>query len=179
MMYFTEKNKKHIGKGFTLVETLVAISILMLAIVGPLTIASKGLSAAQFARDQIIAFHLSREAVELVRNTRDTNMLPENSDPATWLNGLSACMSPNVCKVDGLTMIFSSCSQGDCPVLKKNATGIYGYNGGWEDTAFTRSITIDEVVPGVEVAVHVSVAWNTGVIFKDFSITEHFFNWRQ
>ncbi|NTV44543.1 MAG: prepilin-type N-terminal cleavage/methylation domain-containing protein [Candidatus Yonathbacteria bacterium] len=166
-------------KGFSLIETLVAVSILMLAVVGPLTIASKGLNSAQFARDQIIAFHLAREATELIRNRRDTNMLPEGADPAAWLNGLAACQSPSLCIVDPMTMVFSSCPGGVCPPLRRSANGVYGYNAAWTRTGFTRSITGEELVPGVEVVAHVTVSWRTGALTKSFIINEHFFNWRQ
>ncbi|NTV22452.1 MAG: hypothetical protein HGB03_02680 [Candidatus Yonathbacteria bacterium] len=165
--------------GFSLIETLVAVSVLMLAVVGPLTIASKGLISAQFARDQIIAFHLAREATELIRNTRDTNMLPDIAVPENWLSGMEACMAPSVCRVDGLSTSFSSCPGGVCPHLKKNNAGVYGYDSGWTNTPFVRSISITEIVPGVEIAANVSVEWQTGFLNKEFTITEHFFNWRQ
>ena len=60
-------------KGFTLVETLVAISILMIAIVGPMTIAQNGLSSSIYAREQFIAQFLAQDALEYVRNVRDNN----------------------------------------------------------------------------------------------------------
>jgi hypothetical protein len=167
------------SRGFSLVETLVAVSILMMAVASPLTIASRGLSSAQFARDQIIAFHLAREATEFIRNQRDTNMIPDGVDPATWLNNIGACMSPSVCAVDPLTMSFFACPGGVCPVLRKSPSGVYGYDASWVATPFTRSITINEVVPSVEVAAQVTMSWSTGVLTKSFTITDHFFNWRQ
>jgi len=117
---------KNHSRGFSLVETLVAVSVLMLAVVGPLSIASRGLISAQFSRDQITAFHLAREATELVRNRRDTNMLPATATPADWLNGLDSCIS-NTCKVDPTNVLFSPCVSGSCPPLLKNSQGLYGY----------------------------------------------------
>jgi len=166
-------------QGFSLVETLVAISVLMLAVVGPLSIASRGLISAQFSRDQITAFHLAREAVELVRNKRDSNTLSPTAIPDDWLNGMELCRMQSVCKVDPLTETFSSCVLGVCPPLLKSDTGVYGYNFGWAETGFTRNITIEEIVPGEETAVHVSLLWHTGILSKEFTITEHFFNWKQ
>lgn len=57
------RSLKH-NKGYSLVEVLVAITILMLAIAGPLTIASRGLQSTQYAKDSTIAFLLAQEGIE-------------------------------------------------------------------------------------------------------------------
>src|SRR4051812_13810349 len=51
-------------RAFTLVESMVAISILALAVTGPMIIAQKGIGSAIYAKDQITAFYLAQEAVE-------------------------------------------------------------------------------------------------------------------
>ena len=53
-------------KGFTLIETLVAIAILMVAIAGPLDIAEKGLIAAVNSRNQTIAYSALVIGISLV-----------------------------------------------------------------------------------------------------------------
>src|SRR3989344_3852661 len=63
------------NRGFTLIETLIAVLLLSVAITGPLTIASKGLTATLVAKDQFIAFYLAQDAVEYVRYVRDSNCL--------------------------------------------------------------------------------------------------------
>lgn len=62
-------------KGFTLIETLVAITILIVGVLGPLTIAVRGISDGFFARNQIAANYLAQEAVEVIFNKRQTNCL--------------------------------------------------------------------------------------------------------
>jgi prepilin-type N-terminal cleavage/methylation domain-containing protein len=74
-----KSKNKHNKKGFTLIETLVAISILMISITGPMVFAAQGLQASMYARDQITAFYLAQDAVETVRNIRDNYAL--------WLQG--------------------------------------------------------------------------------------------
>src|SRR6185437_13507555 len=79
-----------INKGFTLIETLVAVLLLSIAIVGPMTIAQKGLQTALISKDQATAFNLAQDAIEFVRFARDTNCLvagPGGCPAGNWLHG--------------------------------------------------------------------------------------------
>lgn len=67
--------------GFTIIETLVAITILMIAVAGPLTVANQALHAALDARTQMIASNLAQETIEEIRNYKDNNIT--GSDLAT------------------------------------------------------------------------------------------------
>lgn len=69
--------------GFTLIEALVAISILTIAVTGPLSLAAKGLSYSSYAKDEITAFYLANEAIDVIRNIRDTNIYTKDS--SSWL----------------------------------------------------------------------------------------------
>ena len=60
-------------QGFTLIETFIAISILLLAITGPLTLVSNSISDASYAANQITAFYLAQEGLELVVNRWEEN----------------------------------------------------------------------------------------------------------
>ena len=162
---------------FTMIEALVAIAVLLLSLVGPLTIASKGIVSAAFARDQIIAFHLAREAVELVRNKRDNNAI----NGADWTDGLSNCLSPGVCMKEATSAVdsdFDSCPGGVCPPLRLDtSTGFYGYDSDWKLTPFVREITYTQLNTD-EISVSVSISWKTGVLSKNFTINENLFNWQ-
>jgi prepilin-type N-terminal cleavage/methylation domain-containing protein len=162
-------------RGFTLVETLVAITVLVLGVTAPLTLGSQGLTASRVARDQVVATYLIQEAIEYIRNTRDTNTLSGTS----WLSGLSECTTGE-CQIDVPADAVESCS-GACPALDYNdGTGLYGYNSGsgWEPTKFLRTITIEEMVPGVEARITVSVAWQDGLAGRVITTDEHLLNWQ-
>lgn len=62
-------------RGFTLIETMVAVSILTLAVAGPLFTANRALVAAAIARDQLTASYLAQEGVEYLRAMRDNEFL--------------------------------------------------------------------------------------------------------
>lgn len=190
-------------KGFTLIETLVAIMILTTAIVGPLTIAQKGLSATLVAKDQVTAFYLAQDAIEYVRFIRDTNRLRG----AGWLAGLDGtanghstvdgvsgeCVSAdgsNVCSIDSLNDIINSC-QGSCPAINYDSQTNGGYftyatvNGSTiMRSLFTRTITVKTVQNDaggnpVEASVVVVVSWrDTGGVLRSVSVDENIFNWQ-
>lgn len=165
-------------RGFSLIETLVAVAVMMMAVAGPLSIASQGLLSAQFARDQVIAFHLAREATELIRNRRDMNVI----GGVDWLDGMDVCMAPDVCRIDALsgTLDFTVCPTGGCdPLNIQRSEGVYAYSTGvnWDTSRFTRDISIVEYAADREIAVTVDITWSTRVLQKTLTITEHFFNW--
>ncbi len=172
MKFFMNKKEKKEGKeGFTVVETLVAVTILLVSIIGPMQIASKGLFAAMYAKDEITAFYLGQEAIEYVRNARDTdylwdyysgNTVPDPNDSLAWLAGLTKCMPPpanpagnsNGCIVDVREPFrtdagfndnaVSLCDPDDgCPPLRfDDSSGVYSYDSAYPDSRFVRSITV-------------------------------------
>lgn len=82
-------------KGFTLVETLVAITVLALALVGPFSAVENSLFGSYVARDQLVAAALAQEGVEYIRSIRDNNYLNGRS----WVdgfNGYSQCYSSSI-----------------------------------------------------------------------------------
>ncbi|HXK40185.1 MAG TPA: prepilin-type N-terminal cleavage/methylation domain-containing protein [Candidatus Paceibacterota bacterium] len=162
-------------RGFTLVETLVAITVLVLGVTAPLTLGSQGLTASRVARDQVVATYLIQEAIEYIRNTRDTNALSGTS----WLSGLSECTTGG-CRIDVPADAVESCS-GTCPALDYNdGTGLYGYNSGsgWEPTKLLRTVALEETVPGIEAKITVTVAWQDGLAGRTITTDEHLLNWQ-
>ncbi len=69
-------------KGFTLVETLVAITILLIVITGPLTISTSTARSTTFASEQVTAFFLAQEGAELAQMARDNLLLEAFEDPS-------------------------------------------------------------------------------------------------
>lgn len=160
------------ARGFTLIETFVAITILLTAIAGPLTIASKGLSSALLARDQITAFYLAQDAIEYVRYKRDTNAL----QGIPWLQGLDACLGA-LCRVDSKEDAIAACG-GACPPLRYNeGSGFFSYSLTDEETLFTRVVRIDQINAD-EVSLGVTVSWRTGIFDRSLTVREYLLNWQ-
>ncbi len=181
-------------KGFTLIETLVAISILMLGILGPLSIASSGLKNARYGRDQVTASYLAQEGIEYVRYIRDNNRIERlNGASVNWLAGLGKCFvdtnppSGYGCWIDvpqefGGTNIIDNCSSSGCPKLRIDDNGYYTYTAGEPLSLFTRTIRIKPTsVGGVSdearaVRVESTVIWAAGSDTRTFTAVENVFN---
>lgn len=69
-IYSQQKNK-----GFTLIETLVAISIFTMSILGLLSILASGISNTNYAKQKMAATYLAQEGIEYARNVRDNKVL--------------------------------------------------------------------------------------------------------
>ncbi|MBX4198988.1 prepilin-type N-terminal cleavage/methylation domain-containing protein [Candidatus Parcubacteria bacterium] len=177
---------RKINRGFTLIETLIAISILVMAVTGAFAAAQNGISSATFSKDQIVAFYLAEEGIEEIRNLRDQNGLAG----VGWLAGIASsgsdpCYFGSVCMVDAVssTDVISKCGleAGSCPVLKQDPdTGFFGYDSDWDNSPFRREVQIAEVTPGNthEVTIIVTVTWSKGLLQRQFRAKENIFDWQ-
>jgi type II secretory pathway pseudopilin PulG len=154
-------------KAFTIIETLVAITILMIAISGPLTSAFRAMTASVAARDQMTANFLAQDAMEYVRNVKDNNVL--NKDVNGPLHVLSGCNAINKCYVDTLNTNQENAIEKGCQEqlseechLYKTSTGRFTYNPtGNQPTNFYRSFYLTNIT-AVSARAVVDVVWQTG-----------------
>ena len=65
--------------GFSLVEAIVAVSILILTLVSPITLAHRGLVSAEYSKDQMTAYNLAEQAVDHIHYLRHSNALKGNA----------------------------------------------------------------------------------------------------
>ncbi len=172
--------KKTFTKGFTLIETLVALTILIVVINASFGAAQYGISLSTFSKNQIIGFYLASEGVEQIRNMRDENGLKGQS----WLTGFAAnpsdpCYFGKTCIIDAVNNTISACSGdfGSCPVLKEDTiTGFYGYTSSWADTNFRREIQLKSINSN-EISITVKMSWPQGVLTRSFQVRENILNW--
>jgi type II secretory pathway pseudopilin PulG len=169
------KTSIHKSRGFTLVETLIAISILILAVTGAFAAAQNGISSAIFSKDQIVAFYLAQEGVEHIRNLRDQNGIAG----VNWLRGIAMAGDPcagTSCKIDAVAGTISSCGAGSCDQMLQNEEGFYGYIGSIV-TPFTRTITVTPINNN-EASITVVVNWSKGLVQRSFKARENILNWQ-
>lgn len=159
--------------GFTFVETLVAITVLLLGIIGPLTIAQKGIQSAYNANEQVTAVFLAQEAIEAVRELRDTNALdaydklvdaaPTFGETWDWYGEDS--IFHDDCKLsvgcgfkDSGNDKFKKCNGGMNNCILKIDAGVYSHTGGGSNSPFTRKVYVGPVTGG-GISVTVKVSW--------------------
>ena len=147
--------------GFTLIEALVAILIFTSALIIFGTILSRGLSSITNSRSELQAYLFAQEGIEAVHQIRGTN---RNTGGVTWLDGLSQCMAPDVCKLSDIDQGIEllECSGGDCdPITLTSSEDFYVQQlGVGQETPFTRTISINQPI-GIsnEVTVTSKVFW--------------------
>jgi len=166
--------------GFTLIETLVAISLLMVAIVAPMSLTTRSLSTAYYARDQITAFHLAQEAIETIRHRRDGNILKNAlGDSSVDLLAEIPSVTGEPFIVDTRDGSMEPCL-GVCDPLRTDGE-IYGYGdgAGWTATRFTREVRAKFVEGSSdEVRISVTVSWQSGSFkVRSFTIFENLYRW--
>lgn len=190
-----KKNTRTTTSGFTLIETIVAIFILSLAMGALLTLAASGFYSVRYSRNQIVADNLAQEAMEYIRNTRDTKFLDTpyeaGNNSTAWYNlrfvDMAPCFTTNGCIVDIYTAgaNFIACSS-QCPYMRYYENqGVYGYTYGYPfsggvayDTSYVRTVKLTPSANVDYFTATVTVRWLNGNTTKTTTQTAYFSNWR-
>lgn len=181
-----------IVSGFILIETIVAISIVMLALPAALTVVSKSLILASYSKEQIVATYLAQEGIEIIRNKRDGNILKVltgSLNSSQWRDGFwtGDCLG-TPCRVDyGIGPagpLIQKCIGGGCSLLlnKNTADGSYSHDSGGTmvPTIFSRYIQTEAVFGNPdEIRVVSVVSYSTRGINKVVTFQENLTKWIQ
>lgn len=171
-------NKKRKIKGFTLIEVIVAIAVILTAIVGLVGLSSFSVSGLQTAKSKVIAVNLAQEGIEIIRNMRDGNWLTYRDQMEQgseysylWLTDLN----PGTYRVqyDSASLTANP----DNPPLYKNSYGFYQYSPtGGTLTPFRRAVTI-EWISDDEIKITSQVSWSEKGKTSTVAVEDHLYNW--
>lgn len=137
--------------GFSLIETLVATAIIVMAAVGPLALAGTSLGQANYIKDQIVATFLAQEGLEIMRNIRDSQGIGtiKSLYDGSYPGNVDCRFGNNSCTVSGTendatTYIVTQCGTECLPLKYDPANYLYQYREG-NNSIFTRSVSIVEL----------------------------------
>jgi type II secretory pathway pseudopilin PulG len=188
----TFKNKK----GFLLVESLVAISIVLLVVTVSMTILSTYTVSNRVNTDRSIANYLAVDAIEYIRQLKDSNVIrASRGEGVQFTNGIqSECLLGEECRVNTIVPMNSGVPKvtlcessggnptefgvsateptSNCPKLLYHEDRGYQYTQGGS-SKFTRIVTIEKSTSGSNydyIKVDVEVRWvDKGVTNRVFS----------
>lgn len=185
-MDFFTRNHSHSHKGFTLIELIVAIGILLFGVVLVYSAFSSVAISTNTISSRFIASYLAQEGLEIVINMRDTNVI----NNAWWATGLIGSPCSTGCQADYKTQSASQLSSySSSSFLKLNSDGFYSYDASGTPTTFTRKITISippaSFPPQVDCTttcdyykVDVEVFWNSNNQSFTYKTSEYMYNWQ-
>lgn len=197
------KLRAKLNRGFSLIETFVAISLLLIVIVGPMAISARTAKSSSFASEQIQAFFLAQEGLELAQKARDDLTLEEFRDSFGSGDGWNTFVDT------GSLGTFASCFNSGCGLEWDNGTvdqikvvncnpltncrlylrGVNDSERSWythtnlgsgNTSLFTRRIKFEPVGSATnrEIKVTAEVTWRTGSIIdqQKVSVNTYLFN---
>jgi len=172
-------NFKKRQKAFTLVEVLIAISILTTGILSGFILVTKVLYNTAVIQDRLTASFLAQEGIELTRQIRDSNFLKiMDGESVEWKDRLGDDSYTIESKAEsGQPITLASVAPGEESnfLLYDNDTRIYNYTTG-EPTTFNREIKITTINDD-EILVESIMKWKTKNIDFSLTVEDHLFNW--
>lgn len=180
----TFNKQKNRNGGFTIIEALVAIFILSISVASMLGVTATSASYARYSNNEITANYLLQEAVDSVRNSRDTIAFQKKDEYAVegdawkaflnrygWNNGtvLMKCFSSEGCilKIEEFDATNTSgndvaiCPSSGCPMINYDESLssklFYNYTTG-NESIFKRVVKMELVNPD-EVKIVATVEW--------------------
>lgn len=168
-------------RGFTLIETLVAIMMVSIAFLGIYAAASKYAQQTKQIKETYIASLLGQEGIEIVRNIRDYNWV----NSATWDNNLTSCSCSGNPPTGGCQADYTY-ANGSALSAYSDSSYLYIASGNSfykyitspsssdVKTNYKRQICLDTTRSGI-IGITVYVYWTGG---RQTVVKEDLYNWK-
>lgn len=204
----SKMNDREVDKlltGFTLIETLIALALILMALVGPVSLIIRGIYSFSSSKSKVIAVNLAQEGIELVRLIRENNVACDSvngaaswswsrnsfppAGPGTTMNGtfgvdiqsFTDIHCPTGSQNISTPQLSASCAN---PLRFNPSTGTYSYSGG-NPTTFFRCVEIksppdspDTDIPVDEqMDVISTITWTERGSARILSLRERLYHW--
>ena len=186
------------NRGFTLIETMVAVFILTLSLASLLTLTSSSVFSARYAKNDITANYLLQEVADYIRNDRDNVAFHQNTGGVGWNTfldtygygdgSLATCFLANGCYFEPASISVvppTACPSGVCPTLGYDDGAInndfYTYRNpaGFAPSVFQRKVLMKiNNLNSDELDITVIVTWNNGGLALSRSLHFILLNWQ-
>ena len=164
-------------KGFTIIEILVAFTVVTIGLLGVVSLVVQNLQVQNVNRNYVVAAMLTQEGIELVRNQRDLNWLTSGND---WDEDIDDVDTDGTFVIDhddvppfndAPDLVSDNGAQ-----LSINGNNYYIHGAG-SATAFYRLITVSTNVDQLVVTAHVQ--WQERNRTHNYKTEAHLYNWRE
>jgi len=183
-------------EGYSLVETLVAIAILLLALVGPMTIAAKGIQSSIYVREQTIAISLAQEGIEAFVAARNDATLEafSNDDLTTswdWTTDgrIDSCRDADGCNIQYVdadpidsAVACTGANGAGCELYFDDSSSVrarYTFDTDGERTPYSRAIRVSDSPAGNGLRIESTVYWGTQLLsgqVQSLTLTTEIYN---
>lgn len=167
------------GDGQSLIEAMLAISMLTVGFLGIIVLLSRSLFISRVTSNELTAIYLAAEGIEIAKNVVDHDVY---AGPPGWGASFggggdfspdyTTCTSGGPCNPGALDPTACPGNQ----LLLDPATNLYSYSGSIP-TPFSRCVRIS--FPSAdEIQVNAIVTWSTGPVTSQVvNLEDHFYNW--
>jgi hypothetical protein len=157
--------------GFTLIEALVALTLLTVGLIPAFLQASNAVALSASIRNTLIAAHVAQEGIEITRSIRDSNWFAGRP----FSTGLDACESGCRVQWDIQEVLPLSGGRAQQRLRQAKEAGLLQYDSG-DETLFSRTMIITPIGAG-ELQVSSQVNWRERSGNKSFVIEYHLYDW--
>ena len=187
-------------RSFSLIEVMVAITVIMVGLIGVLGLIIYNISISRASPEKVVAVNLAQEGIEIIRNMRDSNWLAGNS----WDENIEGEAGGkdyilHVNEPDDLTQGWDINTVGagndwKTYVYYDTNDNFYGqskwkenvdpqFPDNWQKTIFSRRITITKNPDGnactEDIGVVCTVNWTDRTGSHSVSLEDRLYNWKE
>ena len=162
-------------EGQLLIEAIVAVSLMLVGLLGIFGVLSRSLGLSRVAADQFVAVNLASEGIEIAKNILDSNIkknVPWNTggfvNGETFVGYLSSQLGNEAGACNGAELYLD-------PV-----TGLYTCEAlSGVRSKFSRTLNLTTDMGGERIKIISTVTWKIrGGSDSSVAVEDHFYNWR-
>lgn len=178
MIFYKKQSFFKDCRGMTLVETTVAMGIIIIGVMASLTLLLSSFNSTGKNEQEIVVVNIAREGIEILRALRN-NRLDNNNEPVDIFDGSYDGLSYIVDSLDNFGLqttaddtAISFC--GNCQLFLKD--GRYVHDPSGSPTTFKRLVRIENYSSHEKVIVSI-VSWQYKGHTSSYLLETHLTNW--